>query len=203
MIPLTTQWIARPKFTQKAPNWLLKTNVPDNVMWDVPMRSQFGQPENIFQVFAFEADNTVFPKVKVKNVHRDVFVVSASEDCKFHCTINEHKLDLVNKLVVETDQEQEIAIPLQAGQGFSYDPSKLHYLVGTALFVVVDRDKSMPIEISVPTAMEQTYINRDDELSEMERDILRKEQLERDQAIDAEYFDNFDIKLDVFDDPLR
>lgn len=201
MIPLTTQWIARPKFTQKLPDWKVRKPQANNYMWDVPLAPQFGQPENIIQVFSFEADNNIFPKIKTTNVHRDVFVVSATEGCKFHCTINEQKLDLENRQVVETDNEQEIAIPLMAGYGFSYDPSKLHYLVGEAVFVIVDRDKTMAIEIEVPvpTAMEQTYQDRTDDLSEMERDILNRERLEREEAVEADILDVLDIDPLEFD----
>jgi hypothetical protein len=204
MLPTTTEWIARPRYQQGKPNWLLRGDKEkllckaDNYRWDIPMSPQFAQPENIFQVFTFAADNTVFPLVSQSNVHRDVFVISATEDCKFYCIINEHKIDTKNKQIIELDTEQEISVPITAGSAFSFDPTKLHYLVGEALFLVVDRDKNLAIKVPIqePTAMERDYLSREDNLSEMERDILKREQLERDGA---EIIDCIDCECDCIE----
>jgi hypothetical protein len=208
MLPTTTEWIAKPHYQQGKPNWLLREDTEkvatkaNNYKWIIPMSPQFAQPENIFQVFTFNADNTVFPLVKQTNVHRDVFVISASEDCKFYCMIKEQQIDRAKKEVIEVDQEQEISIPLLAGSAFSFDPTKIHYLVGEALFLVVDRDKNLSIAIPV-TAMESDYLHREDNLSEMERDILKRERDAIEEAEEAEVVDCLDCECDCIESDIE
>jgi hypothetical protein len=47
--------------------------------------------------------------------------------------------------------------------------------------------------------MEQTYQDRTDDLSEMERDILNRERLEREEAVEADILDVLDIDPLEFD----
>lgn len=145
MLPKETSWIARPKYVRsKIPQWTNENTQLSNVTWDVPLKSQFPQPDTVLQAFVIECKDDVYPLLE-NNVHRDVFVLSA-DSATFYSTIKEMKLDVKTNQIVETDNDVLVATPLEAGQGFSFDPTKPHHLVGMAVLLIVDRKDFVTLE---------------------------------------------------------